>query len=727
MSSHLRKLVEAAVRAGDAQRAFAGMPAAQAMALVAEGLHPRHLPRRLYAAAVKSRPASLHLFRPQHVLPEDLLEELARRRCAALLAEHVAYYTSYVAEFADLALLRRCVPYMDITEDDVRLIEDRFPDELDDLLLEVNARSVLNINAAFTDEMIEAIAERRPAVAEALYATRPLDLEFLKRMLREHGVAPANAGMEAATPPDAVEVLAQLESERDVRRTLEHLRHSVLASETVKTFVLDRVRRGQQLRHYAHYAREHLQDRVQDMGPFGPVFVAAACYLNLDELTREQMLALADFPGKYDADHMAALARARGFDDVLGKLLRSISVDAVTEEVCVAALRAGARVPVNDMCVHTPAVARACAECGAEDAVDLLDTVPLSELLRAGVDPFLTDYAMGTFWFNARPELAVEYLARFAHCGPRMSRLLFGYPLKPCVLRRMLDALEAGDPARSAVRGSLAYLVSRGEMRLRAMAETRRPRESDELEEGYEQEVFSSAHSARLAVCLRAYSVPGLRGYATADLAMTRHPSGSVVLQSLRAYRSESAANKVFDHAFDVARMASYGLFLLPDMFTPEWTPVLALARGERLAPPPVLVLERLSFSPSEMVEYAGIGLFSLRYDAPAGPCSDHQTAMDALFRCLFVHLAVGVRLTESMPVAEFARRVLDAFADGLCVARFADSLADAELELAELRAWGGPGVRRVLASQVPMARLAALCERVCAHVALYNNQAFKK
>lgn len=721
----LTRFVGAAAAAGCANRAFADLPAHEALELVLAGIHPRYLPRRLYATIAHRHPTHMHLFRPQHVLPEDLLEELARRRCGALLAEHIAFYTPFLVQHADLALLCRCVPYMDISEDDVRIIEERFPDHVDDVLVNVNARSVANINAVFTDEMMEAIVEARPAMAPALYATRPLDIGFLKSMLAKHGIAPVNAGLESATPQDAVEILGLLEAPCDVWRVLDGLRHSVLASETVRAFALERIREGQ-VRHYVHYAADYLRDRVPDTGAFGPIFVDAATYVSLDSLSHAELRAIADFPNKFDAEFMWRMAAERGFHDVLAKLMRAMPVDAVTEEVCVAVLEGGHPVAVTDMCVHTPRVAEACVRRKLPDLVDLLDTVPLKTLLVLGADIFATDYALSTRWIDDRPELAEEYVRRFAFSGARMSRLLFGCALRPATLRRLHDLLRSEDALAPGVRQSLGYLVSRGDMRLRSVPEVRRPRESEELEEGYEQEVFSSEHSARLAVCISAYSVPGLRGYATADLAITRHASGGVVLQALRAQKSDSAVNKIIDHVFDVARMARHGLFLLPDMFTPGWTPVLDLARGAPAGPPPVLHMERLAFSPSEMVEYSNIGRFSLGYESAAGPCSDHQMAMDALFRCLFVHLAMGVRLTEQVDVLVLARQVINAFTDGLCAERFVDSVDFVEQELLELRAWG-PGAREIASANVCMLNTTLLCQRVCAQFALYNNRVFKK
>ncbi|ASC55616.1 hypothetical protein SePPVgORF012 [Seal parapoxvirus] len=720
-----KQLVEAALACGSTERAFAELPVADALNMLHAGVHPRHLPRKLYAAVAAALPTHLHLFRPQHVLPEDLLQELSRRRCGKLFAEHLAYHTSYVVQHADYALLCRCIPYMNISDDDVRLIEERFPNNVDNVLVAVNARSVPNINAAFTDEMIEAIVEARPEMAAALYATRPLDLSFLKRMLAEHGVPPINEELAHASPLDAVELLAQLSSVYDVRRTLDGLRHSVLQSETVKAFVLDRIRNKRQVLQYLHYAREYLRDRVFDTGPFGPIFVPAA-YLNVDSLSREDLAAIADFPEKYDAEFMWKLALERSFHEVLAKLIRLMPVDAITEDVCVAVVRSGQRIAVADMCVHTRRVAEACVEMELPDVADLLDTVPLSALLAMGADLFASDYVFSTAWFNDRPELAEEYVRRFSFCGPRLARLLFGYPLKPSTLKRVYDALCAPNAVPDSVRESLGYLVSQGEMRLRPVGELRWPRESDEIEEGYEQEVFSSEHSARLAVCLNAYAVPGLRGYATADLVITKHASGSVILQLLRAYKSDSAVNKVLDHVFDVSRMARHGLFLLPDMFTPGWTPVLDLARGAPARPPPVLKMERLSFSPSEMVGYHGLGRFALGYEGAEGPCSDHQMAMDALFRCLFVHLAVGVRLTEKVDVCAFVRLVLAAFADGLCVERYTEPVEFVEQELTELRAWG-PGERVIESSRVCMRNTTLLCQRVCARFAMYNNRVFKK
>ncbi|WIF30378.1 hypothetical protein [Orf virus] len=721
----LKRFVGAAVASGGAERAFAALSTSEAVELVLAGVHPKHLPRRLYARVAAEHPTHLHLFRPQHVTPEDLLEELSRRRCGALFARHIEFHTPYIAQFADYALLCRCIPYMNITEDDVRLIEERFPDNVGDILLHVNARSVHNINAAFTDEMIEDIVEARPEMASALYTTRPLDLCFLKRMLAEHRIPPVNPGLAAATPADAVEMLAQMRGVYDVRRTLDGLRHSVLCSETMKAFALERIRAGQ-VQEYLHYARDYLRDRVSDTGAFGPIFVDAATYLNVDNLSHAELSVIADFPGKFDAGFVWRKALEGGFGDVLGKLLRAMPVDAVTEDVCVSVVESGHRVPVTDMCVHTRRVAEACVRQNFPDVVDFLDTVPLSTLLAVGADPFASDHVFSTSWINDRPELAEEYVRRFAFSGSRMTRLLFGYALKPHALKRVHDALCATEALAPAVRESLGCLVSEGEMRLRSVEDVRRPRECEEPEEGYEQEIFSSEHSARLAVCLTAYAVPGLRGYATADLAITRHASGNVILQALRVNRADSAVNKVVDHAFDIARMASYGLFLIPDMFTPGWTPVLDLARGLPAGPPPVLKMERLSFSPSELVQYRGIGRFALGCKTAVGPCSDHQMAMDALFRCLFVHIAMGVRLVEQVDVVVLVRQIVNAFTDGLCTERFVEPVDFVEQELMELRAWA-PDARTIESSRVCMRNTTLLCQQVCARLALYNNRGFRK
>lgn len=725
MLHSVKSFVASAAACGCVERAFAELSVEDALSLMADGIHPKHLPRKMYAAVAERFQTHLHLFRPQHVLPEDLLEELSRRRCGALFAEHIAFHTPYLVQHADYALLCRCIPFMDITEDDVRLIEDRFPDDVDDVLVNVNARSVHNINAVFTDEMMEAIVEARPHMAAALYATRPLDIGFLKRMLRDHGVPPVNAGLEAASPLDAVEILSRLSAVYDVRRVLDGLRHSVLSSETVKSFAIERIRQGQ-VQAYRHYAEDYLRDRVSDIGAFGPIFVDAATYLNMDALSHAELLAIADFPTKFDATFMWNTALAKGYHDVLAKLVRLMDVDAVTDDVCVGIVESGHPVAVADMCVHTTRVAEACVRQKLPDVVDLLDTVPLRALLKMGADPFASDYVFQTAWFNDRPELAEEYTRRFSFSGYRMSRLLFGYALKPATLQRVYDTLRSEDAVSPAVRESLGFLVSVGDMCLKPNHEVRRPREIDDLEEGYEQEVFSSEHSARLSVCLSVYSLPGLRGYATADLAITRHASGNVILQILRAHKSDNAVNKVVDHIFDVARMARYGLFLLPDMFTPGWTPVLDMARGLPASPPPVLKAERLSFSPSEMVEYRGIGRFSLGYESVPGPCSDHQMAMDALFRCLFVHIALGVRLTEQVDVTVLARQVINAFTDGLCTERYTDTVEFVEQELVELRAWG-PNERTIESSKVCMQNTTLLCQRVCAQFAMYNNRVFKK
>ncbi|CCD83207.1 conserved hypothetical pox protein [Squirrelpox virus] len=719
---------------GAPTRAFRSVPTHDAVTMVRRGFHPRVLPRTLYKRMVDLSPSYLYLFRPQHVPFRDLICALSLHTNVEFFESHVEFHKPQLLRDASSRVVARCVPYMTLVDDDVRVLLDRFGEEEGmEILTTINARSVAGISYVFSDEVAEAMIVNDIGIAQALYDHQTFSREFLIQMLFTRGVVPANEGMAGEKDPSLIcKILSVSRSLGDTIRMMDILDAEALGSDHVKDFVMELILGGN-VDAYVAYAQEYLHDRAEDMGVYANIFFDDRCRdVSEFELSRAQLEVVCAHINRYSAcvGEVAATLIEGGHLDLLASILELVPRDLLSEDLCERLVVAvGSRVRVKHLPVHTERVLAVCVEAGCEDTVDFLDALGLDTLVAMGADP-LTDYVLSTTWLNDDPDLLKLFVRRFGFCGSRMRKLVFEYPLDGQQLMNVLELMVEGEERLDPrVLNTLPFLLcSRDGLALDKPAPRVCLPVCREQLAGYHSEFYGSKHSRELRVAVRAFSVEGLRACLARDLCHVPSANGFCV-QYRRPTPWKCESERICMQMFDVARLATNGLFHLPTRYLPEWTPAVAAAKGGRvLGPARFEHCSVLRLSPAELVDYSEIGAVTIKEYALSGHISNYHAGINALMGTLMAYLVLGAcrHVLDPGHVPRFVEELLLSFRQGLKLKmENSEPPLEACAEVLSLRSIAPPAG----AIHVPQGRLdatAALCSRLCAEFVLCNNTGHK-
>ncbi|AWU47071.1 IEV morphogenesis [Sea otter poxvirus] len=635
--------------------------------LIMKGLHPRHLSRKFYTRIIESLPHKLYLFKPQHVKITDLFMVLYHQTNVSLYEKHIEYYQVHILRSGTIDIITRCIPYMLITDDDIRFLMDRFPDNCDDMITTISVRSIQRISYLFTDEMAHEMILNNPDVAEALYDHQLFSEEFLWDMHFSYGIVPANKGIDSISLEDLKHILAGVLSTKDAIRLLSNLPKSMLSSIPVKTYILSCIIDGEKLENYVTYAKDYLKDHGNDVGVYVNImFPEQSVDIDQYNLTRTQLVNICRFIDSYSAfiNSIATLLISHHHYDLLATIVDKVPISLLTETVCIQIVKCAQRpVKLQYIPVHNIKIAEICVNKQYTDMVDLLDTLDVSSLISVGANLF-TEYTFTTNWFNDNHDLLLEYITQFGFCPIRMKRLMFDYPLNYDAINYLLDMMVKDTIVFGPkITKSLEYAVCAKNLSLpniRYCIEGVISVPLGMFDKRYSHEYFKSNYSTELKMFLQASNIPNLKSVKISNICRVSDESmDGLCIQYVNNMDWNTEEERLQLQIFDIITLATYGLFTIPT-YTPNWVPVVNALSCTEI--PDVTVLKgditQLNLRMLHKIQNLGTlttSQYNLKY-----PLDSHHAAINSLLTTIVAYLTIGcIRYVNTNHIKRFVHNIV--------------------------------------------------------------------
>ncbi|APG58243.1 protein E2 [BeAn 58058 virus] len=145
--------------------------------LILSGIYPPKLSQKIYNEVIEVLPEFIYLFKPKHVKLIDLLSIINSKNNLELYSNHINFYKYDILVKCSKFIIKKCINYMDILDDDIHIIKNRFYN-IDDILHCIDYKSITNINYIFSNEIVEKILTNDNLAYRTLYNNQIFDKVF---------------------------------------------------------------------------------------------------------------------------------------------------------------------------------------------------------------------------------------------------------------------------------------------------------------------------------------------------------------------------------------------------------------------------------------------------------------------------------------------------------------------------------------------------------------------
>ncbi|ANS71114.1 iev morphogenesis [Pteropox virus] len=642
---------------------------------IKKGFHPSKLSRKNYSSVVQNTPLKLYLFKPQHVNPLDLLMVLQYQTNPTIYANHIQYHQSYILQHGSFELVSRCVPHMILTDNDVRYISEKYPEQSDILLATVSYKSIRRLSYLFTEEIARDMILNDDIIADALYEHQLFSEEFLWDMHFSYGIVPANKGIDSVSPKDLKTILAGVTTPKSAINLISVLPKSILMSTPIKTYILSCIVDGEKLEHYISYAKEFLKDHVQDVGIYvNIIFPENGIDLNSypNELSRIQLSNVCKFIDCYTVsiDFIINVLIEKEYYDLLGLIIEKIDTSVMDETLCVNIVKHSINpIKVRHIPVHSLAVATECAKKKYVDLVDFLDCLDLTTLLSVAEQTLFTTYAFETNWLNDNFELLALYVHQYGFCAYRMKKLLFEYPLQSDTVNLLLNLMFIGSKESlfsDKVINSLEYFMCSTELGNFKPLTLKTVNVTISLYDNQaNHETYPSVYSNDLKNALQTIIIPNLQSLLFRDVSTVKMAKG-ICLQYYLDVNWLTDEERLCKQISDIATFATYGLFYIPDC-APNWVPASQLAKCEPMEQPTVLKGDIDALVLNKLTKFINLGMETTKQYKLLEPMSNDQAALNSLLVTIVSYLVIGsVRYVGVNNIQRFVTKIISQYCEVL-------------------------------------------------------------
>nr|CAB5514023.1 CPXV068 protein [Cowpox virus] len=714
-------------------KAFGYLHEDKAIALIKVGFHPTYLPKVLYNNVVEFVPEKLYLFKPRTVAPLDLISTITKLKNVDKFATHINYHKNSILITGDKSLIVKCMPYMIISDDDIRFIREQFvgTNSIEYILSFINKESVYRMSYQFSENEIVTIINRDHFMYEPIYEHQVLDSDFLKTMLDRYGIVPINYGIIDELCPEAIiEILMAVVRPRDAIRFLDIVNNNQLTENSVKNYIINDIRRGK-IDYYIPYAEDFLEDRTEDLGIYANIFFEDAIDITKLEITKTELEHISKYMNYYTTyiDHIVNIILQNNYIDILASIIDYVQ-DVLTEELCIRIVCESTNpVPVTSLPIHSTLVMVMCIQMKYDDIVEFLDEIDIDTLIEKGADP-ITEYTFTTRWYNKHNDLITLYIKKYGFCPMMMKRLMFEYPLTKEASDHLLKTM---DENRGAIMFfprticTLPYLLCCNYKLIQKPIPFKEENRNIVYKKNNRVLCFDSLENSAFKSLIKIDSIPGLKTYNMKDI--TYEKSNNIIC--VRFIPQESIHNeerRIKLQLFDIARLASYGLYYIPSRYLSSWTPVVNMIEGrEYTNPQKIECLVILDLFSEEFIEYQNLGnAVSNKYELEY-TISNYQAAINCLMSTLLIYLVLG-SIRSISRTEDFVLSILTIFYKGLKINELlSEPVSGVCIELDKIKDRVSSGDSSfIFLKKNELSKTLSLCEKVCVETILDNNQSFK-
>ncbi|AUL80463.1 CPXV068 protein [Vaccinia virus] len=108
------------------KKAFGYLHEDKAIPIIKIGFHATYLTKVLYNNVVEFVPEKLYLFKPRTVAPLDVISTITKLKNVDKIASDINYHKNSIVITGDKSLIVKCMPYMIISDDDIRYVREQF-------------------------------------------------------------------------------------------------------------------------------------------------------------------------------------------------------------------------------------------------------------------------------------------------------------------------------------------------------------------------------------------------------------------------------------------------------------------------------------------------------------------------------------------------------------------------------------------------------------------------
>ncbi|AST09451.1 IEV morphogenesis [NY_014 poxvirus] len=715
-------------------KAFGYIPNDRAIELTKIGFHPLYLPKSMYNDIVEFVPEKLYLFKSHIVKPLDLLSILIKLKKVEKFSSHINYHKNIILKTGDKDLIIKCMYYMIISDDDIRYIRERFSKNVADYILSfINKSSIYRMSYQLSEDDIVNIINRDHFMYEAIYEHQTLTSDFLKNMLDIYGIAPINQGIKDELVPEVViEILMAIVRPRDAIHLLDMVHMDYLIDDSIKNFIINDIKRGK-IEYYIPYAEEFLEDRIEDLGIYANVFFDNVVDITKVIMTDSELEHITKYIRYYTnyIEFIVNVLIRKKHMDLLASIIDYIPDDMLTEELCIRIVCESTKhVPINSLPIHSTLVMIMCIQMKYVDIVEFLDEIDIDTLIEKGADP-ITEYTFSTKWYNKQHDLITLYVKKYGFCPEKMRKLMFEYPLTKDASTHLLKVMNDNKGAIMFfphIVGSLPYLLCYNYKIIQRPIPFKEEKTNIQYKKTNRILCFDSLDNHSFKSLIKIDSIPGLKTCNMKNI--TYEKSNNQVFVKFNPQELDTNDEKRIKlQIFDIARLASYGLFYIPYRYLPSWTPVVNMIEGnEYTNPQKIECVSILDLFSEEFIEYENLGnVVSNKYELEYS-LSNYQAAINSLMGTLLTYLVIG-SITYANKTDEFVISILNIFYRGLKINEvITDQVTGVcdELDNIKNRVSSDTDTSFIFLKKKSLTKTLLLCEKVCIEIILDNNQSFK-
>ncbi|ABQ43662.1 hypothetical protein [Tanapox virus] len=655
-----------------------------AMRFILSGLYPSSLPKKWYTEISETIPDKLYLFKPKHVLFIDLVSVLSKQKNVEKYNNHISFYKNEILQKCNSVLITKCIKFMTITDDDIRCLQSRFSNNIVDIMLSlINEKSILSMNYVFSNKVTEQMFIQNYSIHNYLYSHQAYSFNFLTDMLYKYGIAPVNVGiLENISVDNVIEILSVIKDSQNTIAFLDMLPKKYLSDEKLKLFVIERIKIGY-IDHYIPYAKEFLVDDMDKLGFYSSIFFDVTAKLeDIKNLNKSQLLILCKYIEKYEIyiNYIINQLIKNDYMDILSYIVNKVPKEIFTEEMCIRMIcDSSKKVRIKDLPVHSSLVMVACIQMKYDDIVDLLDFIDINVLQKKA--NILTDYVFETNWFNDNYELINLFVKKYGFCSAKIKKLMFNYPLTKDAAKHLLNIMNENKGASMfypKTACSLMYLLC-----------TNNKLKHKKVKGNYLDFINSIELHTNLKI--------------NVNTELTREKD-------------------IINQFLDISKLASYGIFSIPNRYLPSWLPVLDLFKGNECLIPTKIehgVIFKLTYD--DFVCYQDIGLKTSKLYFINDEISNFHAAINSFMGVMLVYMVIGSKFSNKS-ILEYISLLINTLFTGMKINEIlSEDLTSVCEEINNVKPYIHDS-NFVFIKKNALYETVNLCKKICVAIILDNN-----
>ncbi|QDJ95009.1 IEV morphogenesis protein [Hypsugopox virus] len=711
--------------------AFYNLKLNDALRYILIDLHPNKLPKKWYTEIVEVCAKKLYLFKPQHILFLDLVSVLTYQKNISLYSNHINFFKNDILLFCSNDIIAKCIEYLILSDDDIRLLKDRFGyKELEYILTNINENSVMSMNFIFSESLTENIFIKNHHMYECLYDHQNYSFTFLQEMLYKYGLVPNNIGiLDAITKEIVIETLMACKEEKDIIKFFDMLDEDIKTDEDIQKYIIDRVMFSNDANLFKFYISEYLYEKRNQFNVLQQIFFDIDDDITkYENISKQYLETICNNINRYEShiDYIVNYIIKKNYIDLLSIIIDNIPKNILTEELCIRIVcDSKTKVKVKSLPIHSSLVMTVCKQMKYTDMVEFLDTLDINLLIEKDVD-LLTDYTFTTDWFNKCNKLIDVYIKKYGFSPLMMRKLMFDYPLtteSSIYLLNIMDVYKDKNVFYPNMASSFIYLLNNNyKLKQKRILNKNIELPCKKFNKEYKT-ILLQPDSKELRSTILISNITDLYTCNMEDISKIKTKEGYCVQFKPSSVKINTNYERIKKQIYDIAKLASYGLYYIPSIYLPNWVPIVNIINGKLYSHPTRIEhCVILDISPGDFIEYNYLSQETFNIYKLTEPISNYHAAINSLMSVLFIYIVIGSVKYCKIKLEDFISSIIDSFCTGMKINEIIyEDITDVCKEINVLKSYASDSSFMFIKKNTLIKTL-ELCEKVCIAIILDNN-----